>query len=193
MSPPAVTRLTPATRALQASKFALTGMAQALSQELRIFGIDVTVFFPADTETPLLEEENRLKPETCKKISETGGLQTAGDTGKSLVRAMQHAWGTASTGILSELLTVGMGGAGGWSSVFELLVSSFTSGLVRLVLGLLHLEWNGYIDKYAKGDFAAWCERERLAGEAAAAPAAEDSLPAADNSVRRSPRARKQH
>ncbi len=177
---------------MQASKFALTGMAQALSQELRIFGIDVTVFFPADTETPLLEEENRLKPETCKKISETGGLQTAEDTGKSLVRAMQHAWGTASTGLLSELLTVGMGGAGGWSSVFELIVSSFTSGLVRFVLGLLHLEWNGYIDKYAKADYAAWKQREQ---EAAGQAASEQQQPSASNedSVRRSPRIKQRH
>jgi hypothetical protein len=161
----------------------------------------VTVFFPADTETPLLAEENRLKPVTCKKISETGGLQTAEDTGKSLVRAMQHGWGTASTGLLSELLTVGMGGAGGWSSVFELLCSSFTSGLARLVLGLLHLEWNGYIDKYAKGDYAAWragaaagCDASTSA-EAVGGDDASSAIPTqsteAKDSVRRSPHTRK--
>lgn len=139
----------------QASKFALSGFAQALAQELRIFNIGVTVFFPPDTETPLLARENQSKPVTCAKISEGAGLETADTVGRALVQSMRHGWAVASAGLLPDLLTVGSYGASHWTSLYELLVSSAAAGLVRFILGCLHFEWNGYISKYAPGDYAA--------------------------------------
>jgi 3-dehydrosphinganine reductase len=48
--------------AYSAAKFAVTGFSEALRQELKPYGICVSVAFPPTTRTPGLERENRLKP-----------------------------------------------------------------------------------------------------------------------------------
>jgi 3-dehydrosphinganine reductase len=53
------------------SKFALTGFAECLRQELKPRGVGVSVLFPPDTDTPQLAEENRLKPAETHAIAET--------------------------------------------------------------------------------------------------------------------------
>lgn len=55
--------------AYSASKFALFGFSQCLRQELFPYNIRVSVCFPPDTETPLLQKENPLKPEETKRIT----------------------------------------------------------------------------------------------------------------------------
>ena len=59
------------------SKFALVGLAEILRHELLPYNIKVSVLFPTDTDTPGLAEENKLKPEECKIISEVGTVMTA--------------------------------------------------------------------------------------------------------------------
>jgi len=59
------------------SKFALVGLAEILRHELLPYNIKVSVLFPTDTDTPGLAEENKLKPEECKIISESGTVMTA--------------------------------------------------------------------------------------------------------------------
>ncbi len=54
--------------AYAASKFALRGFSDALRMELKPHGIHVSIVYPADTDTPQLEYENRFKPEAWKKI-----------------------------------------------------------------------------------------------------------------------------
>ncbi|MFX1310704.1 MAG: SDR family oxidoreductase, partial [Promethearchaeota archaeon] len=59
------------------SKYAIFGLAEVLRHELLPYNIKVSVLFPVDTDTPGLAEENKLKPEECKIISETGTLMSA--------------------------------------------------------------------------------------------------------------------
>jgi 3-dehydrosphinganine reductase len=59
------------------SKFALVGLAEILRHELLPYNITVSILFPTDTDTPGLAEENKLKPEECKIISESGTVMTA--------------------------------------------------------------------------------------------------------------------
>ena len=59
------------------SKFALAGLAEVLRHELFPYNIKVSVLFPIDTDTPGLAEENKLKPEECKIISESGTVMSA--------------------------------------------------------------------------------------------------------------------
>ncbi|MFW9936402.1 MAG: SDR family oxidoreductase [Candidatus Thorarchaeota archaeon] len=59
------------------SKYAIFGLAEVLRHELLPYNIKVSVLFPVDTDTPGLVEENKLKPEECKIISETGTLMSA--------------------------------------------------------------------------------------------------------------------
>lgn len=56
------------------SKFALRGLAESLRAELKADNIGVSIVYPPDTETPMLEEENKIKPEETKLI--TGVVKT---------------------------------------------------------------------------------------------------------------------
>jgi 3-dehydrosphinganine reductase len=56
------------------SKFALRGLAEALRAELSVDNIGISIVYPPDTETPMLEEENKIKPEETKLI--TGVVKT---------------------------------------------------------------------------------------------------------------------
>lgn len=61
--------------AYSSSKFALNGLCQVLSSELRPHGIGVTISFPPDMDTPGYQEEmKRDKPWECHEISKTAGL-----------------------------------------------------------------------------------------------------------------------
>jgi 3-dehydrosphinganine reductase len=59
------------------SKYAIFGLAEILRHELLPYNIKISILFPVDTDTPGLEEENKLKPEECKIISETGTVMSA--------------------------------------------------------------------------------------------------------------------
>jgi 3-dehydrosphinganine reductase len=52
-----------------ASKFAVVGLSEALRMELKPHGIHVSVLCPPDTDTPMLTEENKIKPEETKALS----------------------------------------------------------------------------------------------------------------------------
>ncbi len=56
------------------TKFAIRGLAESLRGELKPLGINVSVVYPPDTDTPQLEEENKTKPAETKMI--TGSAQT---------------------------------------------------------------------------------------------------------------------
>ena len=59
------------------SKFALSGLAESLRAELSGTGVQITIVYPPDTDTPQLAEENRTKPIETKAITAGGGLWTA--------------------------------------------------------------------------------------------------------------------
>jgi 3-dehydrosphinganine reductase len=52
-----------------ASKFAVRGFTDVLRSELKPKGIQVSIVFPPDTDTPQLAYENKFKPEITKIIS----------------------------------------------------------------------------------------------------------------------------
>jgi 3-dehydrosphinganine reductase len=51
-----------------ASKFALRGFSDALRMEMKPHGIQVSIVYPADTDTPQLTYENQYKPAELKQI-----------------------------------------------------------------------------------------------------------------------------
>ena len=60
--------------AYAASKYAITGFCDCLRQDLLRDGIQVSVLFPADTDTPQLAEENKIKPATTKALAGNASL-----------------------------------------------------------------------------------------------------------------------
>ncbi|RHX83864.1 SDR family NAD(P)-dependent oxidoreductase [Leptospira stimsonii] len=54
--------------AYSASKFAITGFAQSLRQEMMLHNVRVKIFLPPTTETPGLIKENEDKPDLVKEI-----------------------------------------------------------------------------------------------------------------------------
>ena len=67
------------------SKYAVFGLAEVLRHELLPYKIKVSVLFPTDTNTPGLAEENVLKPEECKIISETGTVMNPEDVAEEFI------------------------------------------------------------------------------------------------------------
>jgi len=67
------------------TKFALFGLAEILRHELLPYNIKVSILFPTDTDTPGFAEENKLKPEECKIISETGKVMKPEELAKEFI------------------------------------------------------------------------------------------------------------
>jgi 3-dehydrosphinganine reductase len=70
------------------SKFALRGLAEALRAELRADGIGVSIAYPPDTDTPMLAEENKTKPEETKKITGVVKTWSAEDVASCIMRGL---------------------------------------------------------------------------------------------------------
>ncbi len=68
------------------TKFAMRGLAEVLRVELAPRNIAVTLVYTPDTDTPMLAAENRVKPEITKKITESGGLWSAPNVAKAILR-----------------------------------------------------------------------------------------------------------
>jgi len=70
------------------SKYALFGLAEVLRHELLPYNIKVSILFPVDTDTPGFAEENRIKPQECKIISESGTLMTAEEVANEFIQSI---------------------------------------------------------------------------------------------------------
>ena len=61
------------------TKAAVLSLAEAVSQELKDKGLQVTVLCPPDTETPGHAEELKIRPKECDALSESAGLMTSAE------------------------------------------------------------------------------------------------------------------
>jgi 3-dehydrosphinganine reductase len=68
------------------SKFAIAGLAEILRHELLPYNVKVSVLYPVDTDTPGFAEENKLKPQECKIISETGTVMSAEQVAEEFIK-----------------------------------------------------------------------------------------------------------
>ena len=117
----------------QASKFALNGLAQALSMELAPRRILVSVAYPPDTDTPLLAQENLQKPRITRLLSEATSTVAPDVVARGIVAGMER-WAPAISvgfdGWMLSTVTAGMGPAG---SLGAALLQACTMGLWRAV------------------------------------------------------------
>jgi 3-dehydrosphinganine reductase len=73
-----------------ASKFALIGFSEALRSELKQYGVKVSVLCPPDTDTPLLYEENKTKPEETKALTAKASLMQPDEVAEALIKGMKR-------------------------------------------------------------------------------------------------------
>lgn len=73
-----------------ASKFAVTGLTEALRMELKPHGIHVHLAIPSDVKTPQLEYENQFKPDVTREINKVGGLSEAKDVAHEILDGVAH-------------------------------------------------------------------------------------------------------
>lgn len=71
-----------------ASKFAVSGFSDALRSELKPDGIQVSIVFPPDTDTPQLTYESQFKPAVTKEIAGSARLMSAEAVAKETLKAV---------------------------------------------------------------------------------------------------------
>jgi 3-dehydrosphinganine reductase len=76
--------------AYSGSKFAVAGFTDVLRMEVKPLGIDVSIVFPMDTDTPQLAYENRFKPAELKYLLPELGVVPAEQVARSIIRGMDH-------------------------------------------------------------------------------------------------------
>ncbi len=86
------------------TKFALRGLAESLRGELKLKGINVSIVYPPDTDTPQLAEENKTKPLETKAITATAETWTAEGVGKEILSAIEHNRFAVTPGLEMTLL-----------------------------------------------------------------------------------------
>jgi 3-dehydrosphinganine reductase len=69
-----------------ASKYAVAGFTDALRSELKPYGIQVSVVFPPDTDTPQLEYEKQFKPFITHEIAGSANLMSADKVAEEIVK-----------------------------------------------------------------------------------------------------------
>jgi 3-dehydrosphinganine reductase len=73
-----------------ASKFAVVGFSEALRQELRPFGIAVSVLCPPDTDTPGFARENLTKPPETRAVSSGAKLMQPDEVAHALLDGLRR-------------------------------------------------------------------------------------------------------
>ena len=93
----------------------------------------VSLAFPPDTNTPLLAEENKSKPEITRLLSAATTTVEPEEVARGIVAGMEHFSPSISVGFdgwMLSTLTAGMGPAGSWGAA---VVQVCTMGLWRAV------------------------------------------------------------
>lgn len=86
------------------SKYAVRGFSRCLRSEVKAFGIDVSVVFPPDTDTPQLEFEHSIIPDITMKINSGGGVMSADKVSVEILRGMDRKKFSIYPGMQGKLL-----------------------------------------------------------------------------------------
>lgn len=71
-----------------AAKFAISGLSDALRAELKPHGIQVSVVFPPDTDTPQLQYESNYKPAVTREIAGSAKLMSPDTVANEVLKAV---------------------------------------------------------------------------------------------------------
>ncbi|XP_004932635.1 3-ketodihydrosphingosine reductase [Bombyx mori] len=118
--------------AYSAGKWAVRGLAEALSMELIGTGVRVMISYPPDTDTPGFKNEDLTKPLETKLISGSAGLLSPDVVGKQMIddalNGKMYSVYTTSGSMLTTLF------GGSIDSVRQILLQVFSMGVLRAVM-----------------------------------------------------------
>lgn len=86
------------------SKYAVRGFSRCLRSEVKAHGIDVSVVFPPDTDTPQLEFEHSIIPDITRKINSGAGVMSAEKVAEVILRGMDRKRFSIYPGMEGKLL-----------------------------------------------------------------------------------------
>ncbi len=75
--------------AYSASKYAVRGLSDVMRAELKPLGIQVSIVFPPDTQTPQLDFEAPLKPFETKEIAGSSSVMTADAVAETIIKGVR--------------------------------------------------------------------------------------------------------
>jgi 3-dehydrosphinganine reductase len=73
-----------------ASKYAVRGFTDALRAEMKPLGVNLSIVFPPDTQTPQLEYEQQFKPAETKAIAGSSTVMTPEKVASIVIRNIKH-------------------------------------------------------------------------------------------------------
>jgi 3-dehydrosphinganine reductase len=87
-----------------ASKFAVRGYSDALRAEMKPKGIDVSIVYPPDTQTPQLEYENQFKPAETKALAGNVDAMSPEEVAAAILKGVQRKRYAIIPGMEGKLL-----------------------------------------------------------------------------------------
>lgn len=88
------------------TKYAVRGLAETLYFEGKPYGIDISIVFPPDTDTPGFRADNQTTPPETLKIQESGGLFMSDPVAKGILNGIKAKKFRVTTGLIGYLLGV---------------------------------------------------------------------------------------
>jgi 3-dehydrosphinganine reductase len=85
------------------SKFAVRGFSDALRAEVKPDGIQVTIVYPGDTDTPQLAFDKEHSPEVAKLVNSSGGLLPPEKVADDILKAVQKKKAVVTPGFEASL------------------------------------------------------------------------------------------
>jgi 3-dehydrosphinganine reductase len=89
------------------TKFALRGLAESLRAEMKDTGVQISIVYPPDTDTPQLAEETRTKPSETKALTAKGGIWSAENVAKLTLKGLKRGRFSITPGVPLTLLAWG--------------------------------------------------------------------------------------
>ena len=89
------------------SKFAVRGFAESLRAELKVYGINVAVVFPPDTDTVQLREELPYKPPETRAITASAAVLSAETVAQNIIDGIKRNRFSITPGASMKILALG--------------------------------------------------------------------------------------
>ncbi|XP_022741919.1 3-dehydrosphinganine reductase TSC10A-like [Durio zibethinus] len=134
--------------AYSATKFGLRGLAEALQQEVIADNIHVSVIFPPDTDTPGLEQENKVRPELTKILAGSSGSMKADEVAKKALDGIKSGSFIVPCNFEGHMLAIATSGLSPQRSFLMAFVEVVFAGILRLIALFFQWNWYGSIEQW---------------------------------------------